>query len=528
MPAQLYQPGDIVENFTLTDRATGKPVSLHDFEGSIIFLEWFAHWCPFCQAAAARTVPDIDQYYHDLGGNPDGIPVVHLHLNLQGGQEAQTQAFIDFFHIGRVLNDFEAAVARRFQSGGQPIFAIINGVAASPSHKQWELLYSHLGYGNLNQPITTFRSVIDSVKAGAVTAPEPPAILRHPLSRTVPAGTNVTLAVEAGGAGPLAYLWKKDEEPLPDATAAVLDLGAVEASDAGDYSVTITGAGGTVTSRRARLIVADPIPGRIVNLSVRSRVDGGGSPLIVGFVVEGGARPLLVRSVGPGLAAYGVADTLEDPTLTVLAGGNTVAANDNWSDTGAAALTQAFRQAGAFDLEAPGRDAALLTELAGAHTVHVNSRDATSGTVLTEIYDLGADDEGARLVNISARNVIGGGDDTLIAGFSITGNTPRTLLVRAVGPSLAQFELTGFLPDPVLRIFEQTTDGDILFATNDDWEQEANADAAQSAVPGAFLLQSASTDAALLLTLPAGSYTAVVGGPAGSTGEALIEVYEVP
>jgi thiol-disulfide isomerase/thioredoxin len=52
LQAQLYERGDIVENFTLTNRETGEPVSLYDLEGKIIFLEWFAWWCPFCEAAA--------------------------------------------------------------------------------------------------------------------------------------------------------------------------------------------------------------------------------------------------------------------------------------------------------------------------------------------------------------------------------------------------------------------------------------------------------------------------------------------
>lgn len=95
LPSQTYQVGDIVDNFTLTNRATGQPASLHDFAGRVIFLEWFAYWCPFCQAAAERTTPEIDRYYAALGGNAHGVPVVHVHLNVQGGAELQTQGFID-------------------------------------------------------------------------------------------------------------------------------------------------------------------------------------------------------------------------------------------------------------------------------------------------------------------------------------------------------------------------------------------------------------------------------------------------
>ena len=169
-----YSVGDIVENFTLTNRATGQEVELYDLEGKVLFLEWFAWWCPFCQAAAAQVETGIVDYYKNGGGNPNGVPVMHVALDMQGNAETQSQNFINRYNIEFVLNDFNRAVADRFQTGGQPIFAIINGVANSPSHDQWELLYSHLGYGNSNQPIGTFTSHIDSVEAGVDPGPQLP------------------------------------------------------------------------------------------------------------------------------------------------------------------------------------------------------------------------------------------------------------------------------------------------------------------------------------------------------------------
>lgn len=166
-----YSVGDIVENFTLTNRATGQEVELYDLEGKVLFLEWFAHWCPFCAAAAAATETGIVDYYKN--GNRHGVPVMHVALNMQGGQELQTQRFIDAYDLDYVLNDFDRAVARKFNRGpGQPIFAIINGVENSASHDQWELLFSHLGYvGNETAPIPTFRLHIDSVEAGVDPGP---------------------------------------------------------------------------------------------------------------------------------------------------------------------------------------------------------------------------------------------------------------------------------------------------------------------------------------------------------------------
>ncbi len=165
-----YSTGDIVENFTLINPATRQEVELYDLEGKVLILEWFAWWCPFCQAAAAQVETGIVDYYKDGGGNPNDVPVMHVALNMQGNAESQTQGFVNRYGFEFVLNDFNRAVANRFQTGGQPIFAIINGVKNSASHEQWELLYSLLGYNlpdNL-QPIGTFRSHIDSVEAAAV------------------------------------------------------------------------------------------------------------------------------------------------------------------------------------------------------------------------------------------------------------------------------------------------------------------------------------------------------------------------
>lgn len=162
----LYEVGDIVENHTFTNFHTGEAVELYDFAGKIVFIEWFAHWCPFCQAAAAEIEPQLVQYYSSRNGNPNGVEVMHIAANLQSGSEDRTQRFIDSYQLKFVVNDTSREVANRFAFGGQPIFAIINGVAGSPSHEQWELLLAQSGYGTLDAPIEQFRGIIDAVEAG--------------------------------------------------------------------------------------------------------------------------------------------------------------------------------------------------------------------------------------------------------------------------------------------------------------------------------------------------------------------------
>jgi len=169
-----YRVGDVVENFTLINRATGQPMALSDFAGKIVVLDWFAWWCPFCQAAAPQLLSGVHQHYEARGGNPAGIPVVSVGVNLQANQEAQTQNFVQRAEYEVVLHDFSRTVANRFfPTGGQPLFAVINGVTNSPSHRPWELIYARQGYGQTTFPVADFRSAIDKVQAAAVP-PTPP------------------------------------------------------------------------------------------------------------------------------------------------------------------------------------------------------------------------------------------------------------------------------------------------------------------------------------------------------------------
>jgi hypothetical protein len=216
------------------------------------------------------------------------------------------------------------------------------------------------------------------------------------------------------------------------------------------------------------------------------------------------------------LVPFGVTGAMPDPRVALFAGPDAVAQNDDWG--GGAELAAAFAAVGAFALPPGSRDAALLGRVSGGRTAQV--RGSSGGAVLVEAYDAGADD-GPRLINVSARNRIGGDTDRLIAGFTIGGGTPRVVLVRAVGPTLAGFGVGGALADPRIELFSGTT----RIATNDDWE--AGLQVAFDAV-GAFRLGAGSRDAALRLTLPAGGYTVQVGGATGQSGDVLVELYEAP
>lgn len=367
-----------------------------------------------------------------------------------------------------------------------------------------------------------------------VANPVAPFVTIQPLAQTIGTGTSATLMVAAEGSGPLAYQWRKGGVDLPGANSAVLVIPAATPADAGSYTSTVTNAAGAATSAAAAVGVATAAatnPARLANLAVRTTA-GPGAPLIVGFVVGGagtaGNKPLLLRGVGPSLGALGVAGALADPQLALYRDATRLAGNDNWDGDGAVAALEA--RLGAFALASPtSRDAALaaLPET-GGYTVQVSSGDATSGTALAEIYDASTAFSATepRLINVSARSEVGGANGALIAGFVIAGPVARTVLVRAIGPGLAQFGVRGVLADPRLTLFSGST----VLAATDQWYETPNAVALAAAAQqvGAFRLPADTADAGLLLTLPPGSYTAQVSGADGASGTALVEVYEVP
>jgi hypothetical protein len=373
----------------------------------------------------------------------------------------------------------------------------------------------------------------------ALTGPvSGPQILAQPQPQMVAVGGTATFSVELAGADGATYQWRKDGVAITGATARTLTVSQVTAASAGSYDVVITVAGAQQTSTAARLTVGTgtlPPPNapvaRIANLSIRTAAGNGPQTLIVGFVIGGpgtsGAKPLLIRGVGPTLTGFGVENAINDPRIELYDGAQRkLLENDNWPANDAAVFTRL----GAFALAPGSRDAALYSAnlSPASYSAQVSGAAGTSGIVLAEIYD--ASDSAAlsgttpRLVNVSARAVSGAGGDVLIAGFVITGPGEKRILIRGIGPTLGAFGVTGVLENPRLALFNSA---EVRLQENDDWGGADTMTAAFDSV-GAFRLERASRDAALLTTLQPGSYTVQVGGVNNTTGVALVEIYEVP
>jgi hypothetical protein len=268
---------------------------------------------------------------------------------------------------------------------------------------------------------------------------------------------------------------------------------------------------------------------RLVNLSSRVWAGPAEEVAVAGFVISGEqAKPVLIRAAGPALAQFGLAASLASPQLDVYREGVHIASNAGWSTaTNSAALASATSRAGAFAFPYGSRDAALLQTLApGAYTVNLSATSGPAGLALIEIYDLSGVAPGQKLTNLSSRAKTGRGTENLIAGVVVSGMAPKRVLIRAAGPALASFGLPEVLRRPQLTLHV----GAAVIARNDSWSTSANsaAIAQATAQAGAFAFAPGSADAALLLNLSPGTYTAQVSCLDGSSGVALIEIYEVP
>jgi hypothetical protein len=266
---------------------------------------------------------------------------------------------------------------------------------------------------------------------------------------------------------------------------------------------------------------------RFTNLSTRAKATPA-DPVIAGFSITGtGDRHLLVRVVGPTLVSLDVPTGLDDPLIRLYAGSTLLQENDDWSAAAnATEVANATHDIGAFELPDGSADAALLTTLApGNYTVHGVAKDGSlGGVVLVELYDLGGSPAAtSRLANVSTRAMAGSGDDTVIAGFILAGgDTP--VLVRAIGPGLADFGVADLLADPRLALFQ----GSDLLAANEQWSlgPDAAGLALLSCQLGAFPLSAGSRDAAFQTILPPGLHTAHAAlASEHASGAVVIEVY---
>jgi hypothetical protein len=272
---------------------------------------------------------------------------------------------------------------------------------------------------------------------------------------------------------------------------------------------TVLGNSGPLAS--AELYVPPPTPPTLLNISTRLSVGTDNDVLIGGFIITGtGDKNVIVRAIGPSLGAQGVAGALADPVLELHdQTGAIIASNDNWKDT------QQSEIEGTTIPPSDDKESAIVQRLTpGAYTAIVHGENDTTGIGLVEAYGL---DGTATLANISTRGFVQTGDNVMIGGFIVLNTgVPTKVIVRAISPSLTG--IANALADPTLELHDSNG---VIVASNDNW-QETQKSEIEATIP-----PTDDRESAIVQTLSAGAYTAIVRGKNDSTGIALIEAYNL-
>jgi hypothetical protein len=228
---------------------------------------------------------------------------------------------------------------------------------------------------------------------------------------------------------------------------------------------------------------------------------------------------VILRAIAPSLSGFGVSDAMADPVLELHGpAGFVTIINDNWRDTQEAEI-QATGIPPVNDLES----AIVVTLNPGAYTGIVRGKNDTSGVALIEVYDLNQEVD-SKLANLSTRAFVSTGDNIAIAGFQLSNSSLMDrIVVRGIGPSLAPgiFPVSAVLADPTLELRDSNG---ALIRANNDWQDDPIQAAALTA---AGLAPTNQLESGLAMTLPSGSYTALLAGLNNGTGLGLIEVYDL-
>ncbi len=364
-----------------------------------------------------------------------------------------------------------------------------------------------------------------SANVSVLPLPATPAFVEQPVSEIAFHGNQTILTAEAVSQNDVSYQWYKNGAAIPGATQSQLVLSTARPEDEGSYYVVASTSSGSTQSEPAEIVVTDK---RLINISTRAYVGTGANVLIAGFVVDGPEpKTVLIRGVGPSLPGISSENILHQPRVDLYGGGQVIASNAGWSNaSNQSELAAAANSVGAFALPTNSEDAVFIIQLQpGSYGAVLSGENESTGVGMVEVYEIGSNL--TRLINISSRAFVGNGEQLLIPGIVVSGDIPTKVLVRAVGPGLRDQDVAGYLEDPILQLV--TLSGTPI-ATNSSWQDSLNLQSLNAATQlvGAAPLANNSRDAALLLELEPGSYAAFVTGRDGTTGVALVEVYELP
>ncbi len=480
-------------------------------------------------ADAIHAVPTYSLYLDNSGFPYDNFPL---------GGEADDDVTVEFM--------VELETARRVtafpDSDGNPSMVVFTASSSAPDIADVSLDGSVLqitpgdsGLGTATITVTATDSNGNEVEGTFDVQLEPiaPFFVTQPMPRAVEIGRPVTVSAEVETVLTATYQWSLNGTPIPEATESTYTVASFSNENAGDYTLSVTNAEGTSVSAAANLTAIEE-SARLINISTRGVARSGESAMIVGYYLSGpsGEKEMIVRAIGPDLLNREIQGAMLDPQIRLLSvGGNVSLSNDNWgTGNDLDYLAELMPRSGASTLEVGSKDSVIADSfpISGYTALIGPNIGESDGIVLAEAFD--ADDDrlnsDVRLFNIATRAEVGEGENVLIAGFWVTGGEKANLLVRAIGPGLANEGVQNPISDIQLKVVDGAGN---TVASSDDWGDSPFKDSLVREMigAGAEVPEEGSKDAATIVTLDPGGYSVVVSGVGGETGVGLVEVFEI-
>ena len=250
------------------------------------------------------------------------------------------------------------------------------------------------------------------------------------------------------------------------------------------------------------------------NISTRADVRTVNEIVIGGFVIAGDTdKCVVLRARGPSVGVPDGEIRLSDPWLVLKSGADNIDINYDWVDSPEAGIMTNLGLQPPFDEEA----AIYACLPPGPYTALVRGEGGVTGIGIVEVFD--ADEGTSFLENISTRAPVDTGNKAAIGGFIVSGDQPKQVLIRGRGPSVGVPDGVVRLADPWVRLFDS---GGGEVATNYDWR-----DTQETEILATGLAPPDDNEAAILITLQPGLYTAIVRGEGGTSGVGIVEVYDL-
>jgi len=283
----------------------------------------------------------------------------------------------------------------------------------------------------------------------------------------------------------------------------------------GDGRILVGGFADTGSSKDFALVRYALSQSQLLNIATRMRVQTGENVLIGGFIITGSdAKQVIIRGIGPSLSGI-INGTLPNPRLELFQGNTPLQSNDDWKTDQQSAI-EATGIPPSHDLEA----AIVRTLSPGAYTAILRGDGNSTGIGVVEAYDLNQA-ANSKLANIATRGFVETGDNVMIGGLIVgpAGGLNANVVVRAIGPTLSNFQISGALQNPTLDLVNANG---VVLRSNNDWK-----DSQRTELEAIGLQPGDDRESALIETVAPGNYTAIVRGEGNTTGVALVEVYNV-